>query len=139
MDGPQVPTTNARRVDRLIGVYHASGTLWGELRYWIGARTGGSHCALCDITHGSVREKPEWQACRAGIAVPFDTVHLNERRPDLEAFTEGHTPCVVAETHDGFVLVLDPHDLAECDGSPEQLVTAIRTKAEALGLTLDAE
>lgn len=50
---------------RVIGVYDADGTAWGELRYWIGARVGRAHCSLCDITHGLVHERAEWRAARA--------------------------------------------------------------------------
>ena len=42
----------AARVVRFVGVYNAEGTLRGEVAYWIGARLGLGHCALCDITHG---------------------------------------------------------------------------------------
>jgi hypothetical protein len=33
----------------LIGVYAADGTVTGELAYFVGARLGRAHCALCDI------------------------------------------------------------------------------------------
>ena len=98
---------SGRRVDRLVGIYHANGTLWGEFSYWVKARVGGAHCSLCDITHGSVREKPEWQTCKASLPVPMVTLHLDERDEALAAFTDGRTPCVVAETTEGFVLVVD--------------------------------
>jgi len=55
----------ADTVRELIGVYDADGTLLGEARYWIGARLGRAHCALCDITHGLFTERADWRA--AGI------------------------------------------------------------------------
>ena len=58
---------------RLVGVYDADHTLRGELSYWIGARLGRAHCALCDITHGLVRERDDWKRSRSSFAVPFDT------------------------------------------------------------------
>ncbi len=54
---------------RLVGVYDADGSLRGELAYWVRARLGRAHCALCDITHGAVRERREWQAGRAELPV----------------------------------------------------------------------
>jgi hypothetical protein len=126
-----------RRVLRLVGIYHASGTLWGELSYWLKARTGAAHCSLCDITHGSVREKSEWKLHRAALPVPFDAVHLDERGDAVRAFTEGRTPCVVAECSDGLVLLVDSAQLAACAGSPERLVASISDNAAALGLDLD--
>lgn len=125
-----------RRVLRLVGIYHAEGTLWGELSYVVRSRLGGAHCSLCDITHGSWRVKPEWKVCRAELPVEFDTVHLDERDPALAVFTDGQTPCVVAETTTGFVLLLGPDDLDECAGSPETLVDAVRAASAAADLDL---
>lgn len=129
-------TSDGRRVLRLVGVYHASGTPWGELSYWLAARVGGAHCALCDITHGTVREKVEWKRCRAALPVPLETVHLDERDDELRAFTDGRTPCVVAETPGGLVLLVDDDQLRSCDGSPRCLVDAIEANAARLGLDL---
>ncbi len=123
-------------VVRLIGVYHASGTLWGELAYWLKARFGGGHCALCDITHGSVREKAEWKQCKTRLPVPIDTVHLDERDAELASFTEGRTPCVVAETSNGLVMVVTTTELSACDGSPGCLLAAIEANTARLGLDL---
>ena len=69
---------SADPVVSLTGVYHADGTVLGELRYWVGARLGRGHCSLCEITHGSVREKAGWRAAREQLAVPFVAVHLDE-------------------------------------------------------------
>jgi hypothetical protein len=138
LSAPEVlPATNAP-IDRLIGVYHASGTPWGELSYWLKARVGSTHCALCDITHGSVREKTEWKACRRQLPVPFDTVHLNERDERLAAFTDGQTPCVVAETAAGLVMLVDPVELIGCTGSPDCLISTVSRNAAARGLALTA-
>lgn len=122
---------------RLVGVYHASGTPWGELSYWLKARVGAGHCALCDITHGSVREKAEWRACRTLVPVPFETVHLNERDDTLTAFTDGRTPCVVADTETGPVMLVDRDELETLDGQPSRLVDAVLANASLLGLDLD--
>src|SRR6478735_10675397 len=67
------------RIVRLIGVYDADGTVRGELAYWVGARLGRAHCALCDITHGLIRERADWKACRASLPVPFDTFHRDDQ------------------------------------------------------------
>jgi hypothetical protein len=123
------PDGGEASIRRFVGVYHASGTVIGELSYWIGARLGRAHCSLCDITHGRVREKAEWRACRDQLPVPFETVHLDERWPELEAVTEGRTPCVVADTDDGLAIVLGPDELASFDGSPHALSAALAAVA----------
>ena len=63
----------------LWGVYHADGGLLGELAYVVGKLRGTAHCGLCDITHGSVRVKPEWKTLEASLDIPFKLVHLNEQ------------------------------------------------------------
>lgn len=125
-------------VSELIGVYNANGTFVGEVSYWLNARLGRGHCELCAITHGSVREKREWRECRATLPVPFTAVHLDEQLPAVAAITVGATPCVVANTSAGLVLLLSPGDLERCAGSPAQLIDALADAAKSRGLTLEA-
>jgi hypothetical protein len=122
-------------IESLVGVYHANGSIGGELRYWIGARLGRAHCSLCDITHGTFTEKDGWKTCRAALPVPFDTVHLDERDPAVRDFTEGATPAVVARTDQGLRLLLGPDDLEGLDGDPNALVQALTDAAARMGLT----
>jgi hypothetical protein len=114
-------------VTALTGVYQAEGSLQGELRYVVGKLLGNAHCALCDITHGSVREKKGFTACREALPVPLRNVHLDERSPEIARFTEGRTPCVVAHTAEGLVLLLDEAALEACQGS----VTRFRATLDA--------
>lgn len=122
----------------LTGVYDADGTLVGELRYWFGARLGRAHCALCDITHGSVRERPEWRECRDDLTVPFATVHRDEQSAAVATATAGEYPAVVATLDDGTTTrILDGGALAEAAGAAERqaaLVAAIEAAAAARGL-----
>ncbi len=69
----------ARTIRRLVGVYHADGTLLGEVSYFVGARLGRAHCSLCDITHGLVRERPEWRAACSILNRPEVRALLGER------------------------------------------------------------
>jgi len=124
-----------RRIVRLVGVYDADSTLRGELAYWVGASLGRRHCSLCEITHGSVRQRPGWKACQAGLPVPFDTFHRNDQPDPIRTASGGQAPVVVAETDTGPVLLLAPGDLEACHGSIERLVEAIEQCAVRLGLT----
>lgn len=119
---------------RLVGVYDADGTVRGELAYWVGARLGRRHCALCHITHGSVRQRPEWKACRAGLPVPFDTYHRNDQPADVRAVAGGQVPVVVAETDEGYVLLLDPQELDACGGAIPALTAAVESAVVDLNL-----
>jgi hypothetical protein len=123
------------RIVRLVGVYDADSTLRGELAYWVGARLGRRHCSLCDITHGSLRQRPEWKACRADLPVPFDTYHRNDQPDSVRRAADRQAPVVVAETDGGHVMLLAPAALESCDGSIDRLVEAIEHAAERLGLT----
>ena len=128
----------APHVVRLHGVYDADGALRSEVAYWIGARLGRRHCALCDITHGSVRKKPEWQACQVRLPVPFDTHHRDDQPDSVRAAAGGVAPVVVAETTTGMVLLLTPADLDACRGSTDRLLEAIEQGALHLGLAWTA-
>jgi len=119
---------------RLIGVYDADGTVVGELSYWIRARLGRAHCSLCDITHGSVRAKPEWTTCRQSLAIPFDTYHRNDQPDRVRVATAEHLPAVVAETTTELIVLLDPEALVACDGSLDAMFNALQSAADARGL-----
>jgi hypothetical protein len=127
-------TTPPQQVARLVGVYDADSTLRGELAYWIGARLGRRHCALCDITHGSIRQRPQWKACRAELPTPFATYHRNDQPDNVRVAASDQAPVVIAETDAGDVLLLTPDDLDACAGSIDRLVEAIERAARRLGL-----
>jgi hypothetical protein len=125
----------AQRIVRLVGVYDADSTLRGELAYWVGARLGRRHCSLCEITHGTVRQRPEWTACKLGLPVPFDAYHRDDQPDTIRAAAGGRAPVVVAETDAGLVLLLDPADLEACAGSIDRMVEATEQSAARAGLT----
>lgn len=121
-------------VRRLVGVYDADGTWIGELSYWVGARLGRRHCALCDITHGLVSERGTWRTCRAALPVPFNAHHRDDQPGAVRDAVSGAAPVVVAGTATGMVPLLGPDELAACGGSPEALVGALEAAVERCGL-----
>lgn len=129
-------TEPAGRVHRLVGVYDAEGTVAGELRYWIGARLGRAHCALCDLTHGLVRERADWRECRADLGVEFDTYHRDDQPDAVRDAAAGVVPVVLAETAVGFVVVLGPAELDSCHGSLTAFSELLEQRLAARGLTL---
>lgn len=122
------------RIHRLVGVYDADGTLRGEVTYWIGARLGRAHCSLCEITHGSVRQRPEWKACRVGLPIPFDTYHRDDQPDAVRVAAAGRAPIVVAETAAEVVVLLGPDELEDCAGSLDRMMAAIESAAAGRGL-----
>jgi hypothetical protein len=121
-------------VVRFVGVYDADGSLAGELRYWIGARLGRAHCALCDITHGTFSERSDWRSCRSELPVDFDTYHRDDQPEPVRAAAEGIVPVVLAETAVGWVVLLGPGELEECAGSVEAFDSALRAALARNGL-----
>lgn len=123
-----------RTIRRLVGVYDADGTVVGELAYFVRARLGRGHCALCDITHGRVRERPSWRACREGLPVPFETFHRDDQPAEVRAAASA-VPVVLAETTDDhLVVVAERQDLERCAGQPESLVDHINATLPGLDL-----
>jgi hypothetical protein len=113
-------------VRRLVGVYDADHTLRGELAYWVGARLGRRHCALCDITHGLFSTKREWTQCRGSLPYPFDTFHRDDQPHAVRVALGGRYPAVVAELVDGSITpLLGPDELDACGGEVHRLVEAV--------------
>ena len=133
-------SADSSEIVSLVGVYNADGTLSGELRYWLGARIGRAHCALCEITHGTFREKEEWKQQSAALPVPFEAVHLDERSSEVAAASGEQTPCVVALVGGAdFELLLGPEQLEACRAEPAALAAAIKSEAESRGLHFAAQ
>ena len=124
------------RVRRIVGVYDADHTVRGEMAYWIGARLGRAHCALCDITHGMLRRRSEWNAYVAGLDVPFETFHRDDQPDQVHAATGNRVPVVVAETSVDVVVLLDPSQLDDCAGSIERLRVAVDDALAREGLQI---
>ena len=104
------------RAVALVGVYDADHTLVGEAAYVLGKLVGLRHCALCDVTHSPVRRKPAWDAFAAGLDVPFELLHRDERDADLAAATP-RLAAVVARLADGsYRPLLGPEELDQARG-----------------------
>ena len=117
----------------LVGVYDADGTLGGEIRYWLGARIGMSHCSLCDVTHGLFTQRSAWMELRASLGVPFELFHRDDMPGDVAAATT-LLPVVVARTAQGIVTLLGPDELDVCDGDLHRFIDALRVAMERTGL-----
>lgn len=123
---------DARTIKRLIGIYDADGTIVGELRYVLG-RFRGNHCSLCDITHGTLRERADWRVARGALPVDFDALHRNETSV-AAASVAADLPAVLAELDDGtFELLVPAAQLDAMAGDPATLIESIRRNVAAVG------
>lgn len=122
----------------LVGVYDADGTLRGELTYWVGARLGRTHCALCEVTHGLFTERSDWRAARDALPVAFETYHRDDQPDAVRTCSGGRAPAVVARTTDGAVLLLGPEELEASHASPARLVELVQGAVASAGLAWPA-
>lgn len=106
-------------VVEVVGVYAADGGVVGELTYVVGHLLGRTSCSLCDLTHGSVRRRPQWEAMTTRLPVPVRLVHRNETTEDeRRVYAVSGLPAVVGLRADGSrTVLLGPAGLAALDGS----------------------
>ena len=120
----------------LIGVYDADGSFAGEVRYWLGARLGRSHCSLCEITHGMFREKSDWRNCRDSLNVEFLTFHRDDAPVDVLEACGYQVPVVVARRGDDLLLVLGPEELEALGGDVTGFEAELKQSCAAKGIAL---
>lgn len=106
-------------VVEVVGVYDADGGVVGELTYVVGHLLGRTTCSLCELTHGSLRRRPEWDAMVDRLPVPVRLVHRNEATGDERAaWSVSGLPAVVGRRADGtHTVLLGPTGLAALHGS----------------------
>jgi hypothetical protein len=112
-------------ITEFIGVYDADSTVIGEVSYWIGARLGVRHCALCDITHGLFTKRADWRECQERLPIPFRTFHRNDAPADVLRHARAQFPCVIARHGSTLVTVLTPEDLERLEGSSTGLSASL--------------
>lgn len=113
-------------ITRYVGVYDADGTVLGELAFVVGRALGRTHCSLCDITHGALRERAEWRTCRDQLEAPFVTYHRDDAPAAVRALG-APLPVVLAEHDDGTLAVaVTAEQLEACAGSPDALLARLR-------------
>tara|TARA_B100000287_G_scaffold133360_1_gene125391 strand:- start:4017 stop:4376 length:360 start_codon:yes stop_codon:yes gene_type:complete len=112
---------------KLIGIYNAKGSLIGELQYFFGKIRGTAHCALCDITHGKLKEKKDFKQCKQDLEIPLELLHLDELEPELEKFAN-EAPCIIGKNEEEFVLIIDSDELEKCKSSVDSFSNLLNSK-----------
>jgi len=117
------------KIVRVIGVYDADGTIIGELTYFWQKTFRGRHCTLCDITHGAIKMRSEWNLAVTELGLEFELLHRDEATHRHTSVQGYQPPCVLAQDESGEIfLLLTSEDLGLCDKSPAALMTVIRSK-----------
>jgi hypothetical protein len=127
-------------VVEVVGVFDADGGVIGEVTYAVGHLLGRSQCALCEITHDSLRRKPEWDAMVSGLPVPVRLVHRNETNDEERAASHlSGLPAVLGRRSDGsHTVLLGPTGLHAADGSVQRFEEALRAALVVEGVHPDA-
>ena len=114
-------------VVEVVGVYAADGGVLGEVAYVVGHLLGRTECALCDVTHRSVRRKPEWDAMTARLPLPLRLVHRNETTEgERTASAASGLPAVLGVRSDGsHAVLLGPGVLTSLGGSVDLFEAAL--------------
>ncbi len=126
-------------INNLILVYHANSDALSLIVDGTRKLLSLKGCTLCQITHGYFTEKSEWKRCRESFGVPVTALHLDELDPSLEKFVAGRTPCIVAETPDGYEFLLEPDVIERCAGSPNALRGKLLYHAALKNLALGSQ
>jgi len=91
---------------------------------------GESACALCNITHGPVREKSDWRVFLETLEPQPAFYHEDEIPDDVRKFlerTDTELPIVLEKNSKGsYRVAIGNRTLESCNGSPECLINAIK-------------
>jgi hypothetical protein len=114
-----------------VGIYNAEGSLSGEVAYFLGKLAGTRHCALCDITHGIIREKSTFIEAKSNLAIPFETLHLDELDETMSEFAKD-AACILALSQGKPSLLISTIELESCKGDSAELFGLISFKLNNL-------
>jgi hypothetical protein len=110
-------------------VYDASGTILGEVSYFLRRALFNQHCALCDITHSTFTRRRSWDVCVDGLGIDFQLHHRNDAPASVTSAAGYAAPCIICEYEDGsLTLLVNSNELNSCGHSPEQLMNLIFAK-----------
>ena len=117
----------AEPVVEVVGVYAADGGVRGEVAYAVGHLLGRTECSLCDVTHGAVRRKPEWDDMAARLPLPVRLTHRNETtESERTASAASGLPAVLGVRSDGsHTVLLGPTALRALGGSVDRFEAAL--------------
>lgn len=115
------------QITKLSMVYNADAGVRGELAYAWG-KLRGAHCALCDISHSTIRRRSGFDDLTCSLGVPVEVLHRNEQTAELARVTAGIEPVVVAHTTDGLEVLMGAAELDRCGGDVEAFGDALRLR-----------
>ena len=125
-----------RAVERLIMVYNADSGFLNAMAESARKLLGGGGCTLCSLTHGLAGERQEWQECREELGLSVDHVHRDELEGSLARAVGRQIPAVVAQTGEGYEILLSPDELRSFHGKTERFLDGLRAAADSADLAV---
>jgi hypothetical protein len=122
-------------IQSLVLVYDAGWNLRDGIAHLSRKLGGAGGCALCDITHGALREKQQWTSCKADLGLPIEAFYRDRLSAELRDAVNGEYPAVVARTNKGYLRLLGRQQLEECRGKVAELREKLLASAAAQKLS----
>ena len=97
-------------------IYDADGGLWNEVKYWYQKNISkkGSVCDLCDISHSKYFVRLKWLHFIRELKKEYkvEVLHRNEIPKHVQEKNYPF-PCVIGETDNGLIIILDKIQLSD--------------------------
>ena len=97
-------------------IYDADGGLWNEIKYWYHKNISkkGSACELCDISHNKYFVRLKWLHFIRELKKEYKVkvLHRNELPEHIQE-NNYLFPCVIGETENGLIIILDKIQLSD--------------------------
>jgi hypothetical protein len=125
-------------ISEFLGVYDIDRGRRAEVAYVVGHLLGTRNCALRDVTHSTMRRKPEWDEMVRNLGVPFTLRHRDEMPAEVtQALGDHALPAVLGRFGSSMGVLLPAEDVALANGSVTELETLLRLKAHGAEEDLD--
>jgi len=117
-----------------IFIYQANSGIRANIPGAIAKAFGGkSICSLCNITHGPIHERPEWEQFIASLTEKPEIYHADEVPAGIAAFLQRHgygLPVVLEQDGDQFSLVVSSDEIATCNADPACLIVKLKRRGD---------
>lgn len=111
--------------DRVVLVYDSDHGVLGDLVHLAEKLVGGGECALCDITHGGVREKASFRACRESFPLPLETRYRDQASSAMRAAAVVWPAALLVRGDGSVTRLLDRDALRTLGGDVDALRAAL--------------
>ena len=110
---------------RIIGVYNADGSIFGELQFAINKLIGKTSCGLFDLTHGwNPFGKASWKHACSSSNVEIELLHRNELTSE-QYEAAGDLPAVIIGNTGEWKKIMSADDILSFSGNASGFLTQI--------------